>query len=31
MDGDEIEGFIQNTKQMYDLDGSDEQEDYDAI
>lgn len=31
MDGDEIEGFIQNTKRMYDLDGSDEQEDYDTI
>ena len=31
MDGNEIEEFIQNTKRMYDLDGSDEQEDYDAI
>ncbi len=27
MDGDEIEGFIQNTKRMYDLD----EEDYDTI
>ena len=31
MDSSEIEEFIQNTKRMYDLDGSDEQEDYDAI
>ena len=31
MDGNEIEEFIQNTKRMYDLDGSDEQEDYDTI
>lgn len=31
MDGDEIEGFIQNTKRMYDLNGSDEQEDFDTI
>lgn len=31
MDGSEIEEFIQNTKRMYDLDGSDEQEDYDTI
>ena len=31
MDGDEIEEFIQNTKRMHDLDGSDEQEDYDSI
>ena len=31
MDGSEIEEFIQNTKRMYDLDGSDEQEDYDVI
>ena len=31
MDSSEIEEFIQNTKRMYDLDGSDEQEDYDTI
>ena len=31
MDSSEIEEFIQNTKRMYDLDGSDEQEDSDAI
>ena len=31
MDSSEIEEFIQNTKRMYDLDGSDEQEYYDAI
>ncbi len=31
MDGNEIEEFIQNTKRMYDLDGSDEQEDSDTI
>lgn len=31
MDSSEIEEFIQNTKRMYDLDGSDEQEDYDVI
>ena len=31
MDSSEIEKFIQNTKRMYDLDGSDEQEDYDVI
>ena len=31
MDGSEIEEFIQNTKRMYDLDGSDEQEDSDTI
>lgn len=31
MDSSEIEEFIQNTKRMYDLNGSDEQEDYDTI
>ena len=31
MDSSEIEEFIQNTKRMYDLDGSDEQKDYDVI
>ena len=31
MDSSEIEEFIQNTKRMYDLDGSDEQEDYDTV